>query len=57
MALENRLQALQERHLKLEQKLEQELNHSARDGTRLRSLKRKKLMLKDEIERLHASAA
>ena len=56
MSLQSHLAELERRHQTLEKEIETELLHPAADDIKLRELKRRKLYLKDEIEKLkHAS--
>ena len=52
MSLQGHLAELERRHKALERELEAARVHPAIDELRLKELKRKKLQLKDEIERL-----
>lgn len=52
MALQSHLMELERRHQALEREIEQEQIHPSTDDLRLAELKRRKLQLKDEIERL-----
>ncbi|WP_293866961.1 DUF465 domain-containing protein [uncultured Alsobacter sp.] len=52
MALQSHLVELERRHQALEKEIEQEMHHPSTDDLRLAELKRRKLQLKDEIERL-----
>ena len=52
MTTEGHISALERRHMELEQMIEEELNHVAADEERLRSLKVKKLEVKDELTRM-----
>ena len=52
MALQSHLAELERRHQALEKEIEQEQLHPSSDGLRLVELKRRKLHLKDEIERI-----
>ncbi len=54
MSMQNHLVELQRRHGALEREISTETTHPAADPTRLASLKRRKLHLKDEISRLRA---
>lgn len=54
MSLDRRLEALEQRHAKTEQRIHQELNHPGADPTVIKSLKREKLRLKDEMQTMHA---
>lgn len=48
------LNALNQRHEKLEQQIVQEMQHPGYDDLKVRELKRKKLEIKDEMARLSA---
>lgn len=52
MALEARIEELRSRHKHLEAQLDDEMKRPAFDDTRIQSMKRAKLRLKDEIELL-----
>ncbi|ACB94096.1 YdcH family protein [Beijerinckia indica] len=52
MSLENHLAMLEQRHDALEKELAQETLHPATDPLKLAELKRRKLLLKDEITKL-----
>lgn len=52
MTMESHLAELQRRHQALEHKIEEELQRPGVDSLTLTELKRKKLVLKDEIMRL-----
>jgi hypothetical protein len=52
MALSAHLAELSEKHKLLERRIEEEVSRPISDATELRRLKREKLRLKDEIERL-----
>jgi hypothetical protein len=52
MTLDARLQALRSRHAKLEEEIHQEQTRPHGDESHIHELKREKLRLKDEIERL-----
>lgn len=52
MSLDARLDALRSRHHSLEEEIDQENQRPHPDDARLAELKREKLRLKDEIERL-----
>ncbi len=52
MAIEAHIAELAHRHKRLEDELHEELQHPAADPIRIANLKRQKLRLKDEIERL-----
>lgn len=58
MPLQTSLASLERQHQALEREIQQELAHPAADPLRLTELKRRKLILKDEIVRLrHESVA
>ncbi len=52
MALEAHLQSLNQRHQELDAMLTSEMKHPHPDDTRVHEIKRLKLRLKDQIERL-----
>lgn len=52
MSLHNHLVELKKRHDALDRQLSTELLHPGADGAKLADLKRRKLHLKDEINRL-----
>ena len=52
MTLKAHLQSLNERHQELDSLLSTEMKHPHPDDTRVNELKRLKLRLKDQIERL-----
>lgn len=52
MPSDSRLQALQSRHSELEQRIMAELGRPRPDDATLRDLKRNKLQLKDQMERI-----
>jgi hypothetical protein len=56
MSLQSHLAELERRHQALEREIEEELVHPAGDDMRVAELKRKKLQLKDEIQRLRLEA-
>jgi hypothetical protein len=55
MALEGHIQELSEKHKKLQEMIESEMAHPDWDESRVASLKKEKLRIKDEMERLRAS--
>jgi len=57
MTVEARIAELTQRHAKLEQNLSSELNHPSSDDTVITDLKRQKLRIKEEIERLRREPA
>ena len=52
MSLQNHLSELQRRHHALDQEIARETLHPSADAGRVAELKRRKLLLKDEIARL-----
>jgi hypothetical protein len=52
MSMQNHLTELERRHHALDRELERERIHPAADTARVTELKRKKLILKDEIAKL-----
>jgi hypothetical protein len=52
MSMQSHLAELEEKHQALEAEISESLAHPAIDDLRIVELKRKKLLLKDEIERL-----
>ena len=52
MAIESHVAELEKRHQALEQQLNEALTHPSADDLQIAELKRKKLHVKDEIERL-----
>ncbi|MEI6572049.1 MAG: DUF465 domain-containing protein [Alphaproteobacteria bacterium] len=57
MSIQSHLVELTRRHQALEREIEGERNHPATNEAKLKELKRKKLHLKEEIERLKQKAA
>jgi hypothetical protein len=57
MTVEARIAELSQRHAKLEQNLTNELSHPSSDDSVITDLKRQKLRLKEEIERLKREPA
>jgi len=55
MALQGHIDELSEKHKKLEEAIEAELNHPDWDEVRVHALKKQKLRIKDELERLRSS--
>jgi hypothetical protein len=55
MALEGHIQELSEKHKKLQDLIESEMAHPDWDEARVAELKKEKLRIKDELERLRAS--
>jgi hypothetical protein len=52
MAVESSIKELSDKHQRLQELIEAEMAHSAWDELRVASLKKEKLRLKDELERL-----
>jgi hypothetical protein len=52
MTIQAHLAALEQRHEKLNEEIAEALAHSSSDDLKIAELKRRKLQLKDEIERL-----
>jgi hypothetical protein len=55
MALQGHMQELSEKHKKLQDLIETEMNHPDWDEVRVAALKKEKLRIKDELERLRSS--
>ena len=55
MALQSHLSELERKHQALEREIQDEMSHRGADDLKLAALKRRKLQLKDEIERLRRS--
>jgi hypothetical protein len=55
MALEGHIQELSEKHRKLEELIETEMAHPDWNEARVAALKKQKLRIKDELERLRSS--
>ena len=55
MALQGTIEDLTEKHNKLEQLIAAEMAHPDWDEVRVAALKKQKLRIKDELERLRAS--
>jgi hypothetical protein len=55
MALQGHMQELSEKHQKLQQMIEAEMAHPDWDEIRVSALKKEKLRIKDELERLRSS--
>jgi hypothetical protein len=52
MSVESHIVELSRKHSELEKKITETKNHPSHDPLELASLKRRKLLLKDEIERM-----
>ena len=57
MTTEGHIAALERRHKELERQIEDELTHVAQDDLTIAALKRKKLDIKDQLQKLAAQAA
>ncbi|HEY0299834.1 MAG TPA: DUF465 domain-containing protein [Rhizomicrobium sp.] len=55
MALQGHIQELSEKHKKLEERIHREMTHPDWDETAVAALKKEKLRIKDELERLRSS--
>lgn len=55
MALDGHIQELSEKHRRLQELIESEMAHPDWDEVRVAALKKEKLKIKDEMERLRAS--
>ncbi len=55
MALEGHIEELSAKHRKLEERIGEELAHPDWDEVRVAALKKEKLRIKDELERLRSS--
>lgn len=56
MSIQSHLTELERKHQALEREIESERTHPSSDSLRLAELKRRKLVLKEEIERIRAGA-
>jgi hypothetical protein len=54
MALESHIREIADKHQRLQEQIEAEMTHSAWDDLRVAALKKEKLRLKDELERLRS---
>ena len=57
MTTEGHIAALERRHRELERQIDDEMTHLSHDDTMIAALKRRKLEIKDELQKLQASAA
>jgi hypothetical protein len=55
MALQGHIRELSEKHRRLQELIENEMAHPDWDEVRVAALKKEKLRIKDELERLRAS--
>ena len=56
MTSQTHLVELESRHRALEEEIAEAMNHPSMDGLKIAELKRRKLQVKDEIERLRGGA-
>ena len=56
MSIQSHLQELKRRHAAIEQELSREMNSPASDPLRVAELKRKKLVLKDQMSKLNGNS-
>ena len=54
MAVESHIQEVADKHEKLQELIDEEMAHAAWSEGRVQSLKKQKLRLKDELERLRS---
>ncbi len=57
MTTEGHIAALERRHKELERQIEDEMGHLSHDDMVVAALKRKKLEIKDELQKLQSHAA
>jgi hypothetical protein len=57
MSLQNHLLELERRHSALEREIHKELVHPGSDETKVAEMKRRKLLLKDEIAKLRSDCS
>jgi len=57
MTTEGHIAALERRHKELERQIDDEMTHLAHDDMIVAALKRKKLEIKDELQKISAQAA
>jgi hypothetical protein len=57
MTIQTHLAELERRHRALEDEIAEALTHLSSDGMKIAELKRRKLQVKDEIERLRGGAS
>ena len=57
MTLQEHLEELEGKHKALDKELEEALAHPSTDATEIAELKRKKLQLKDEMQRIRSEVA
>jgi hypothetical protein len=57
MTMQTHLAELERRHRALEDEIAEALTHPSSDGLKIAELKRRKLQVKDEIERLRGASS
>jgi hypothetical protein len=57
MTTEGHVAALERRHRELDRQIEDEMSHLSHDDLVIAALKRKKLEIKDELQKLQSTAA
>ena len=57
MTTEGHIAALERRHQELDRMIQEEMNHASHDDMRIAALKRRKLEVKDELNRQQRSNA
>ncbi len=57
MTTEGHIAALERRHKELDRQIEDEMGHLSHDDLMIAALKRRKLEIKDELQKLHGQAA
>jgi hypothetical protein len=57
MTTEGHIAALERRHREIERQIDDEMAHLSHDDMMIAALKRKKLEIKDQLQKLQASAA
>jgi hypothetical protein len=57
MTTEGHIAALERRHRELERQIDDEMSHITHDDMTIAALKRKKLEIKDELQKLQIAAA
>ena len=56
MAVESHIREVADKHRRLQEQIEAEMAHSGWDEMRIAALKKEKLRLKDELERLRSES-
>jgi hypothetical protein len=57
MTTEGHIAALERRHREIERQIDDEMTHISHDDMMIAALKRRKLEIKDELQKLQANAA